>query len=370
MGDGLASDITTPRHAEVEGVSGEAEHVLAEQVDRHPSAAIPKIPGDDSGRNSAPTSASIVALPTFASPKERGRLVRHRMNAAARPILESFASRRGIPLERLRKAINGPIPLTHPAIARQLGGALHSEEMRGVIDAKADPALVPLNIHAGVAKMMAQDFSDPPPLVMREAFPDWNKPLAPRGRQLQAWRPGNAADWLKRFPPNGYLLHPIDTWDGVTAALWLNDRDAIPLGLPCEGELVGAVVAFKPQGPWKPSLEVLHTLHELELEELTYRVFVERLRREVSPFYVSERRIHVRKAVELVTFGYQTLQEARRSVREHDLRRVAYFDRVFDDNNEWINDLCRQIIAAYAWPVGFSEPELWSDFPELDDAPR
>ncbi|MGX9981595.1 hypothetical protein [Methylobacterium fujisawaense] len=102
---------------------------------------------------------------------------------------------------------------------------------------------------------------------------------------------------------------------------------------------------------------MLLTLDELELEALTYRAFVERLRREVLPFSVSERRIRVWKAAELVTFGYQTLEEARRSVRIHDLRRIEYFDRVFSENQEWIYDLCYRIIALYAWSVGFAEPD-------------
>ncbi len=217
---------------------------------------------------------------------------------------------------------------------------------------------------------MAQDLSEPSSSAAREAFPDWNKPLAPFGRHLQTWRPRDAAVWLERFPPSGELLHPMETWDGATAALWLNDRETIPSGPPCEDVLDGTVVAFEPRDPWLPSLEVLHTLDEIELEELTYRVFVERLRREVMPFYLSERRVHVQRAVELVTFGYQTLQEARRSVRTHDLRRIRHFDRVFGENHEWIYDLCCRIVAAYAWSIGFAEPELWSDFPDLDEVPR
>lgn len=368
--EGVPDDAVAPRHAEADRASGAAARILGAQDDTRLAAFDLEIRGDDLGRNDAAIAASMVALPATMSSKARGDLVRERMNAAARPILESFARRRGMPLERLQEAIDAPRPLTHPEIVRRLGGALHSEDMRGVIAANADPALVPLKVRAGLAKMMAQDLSDPPPAAAREAFPDWNKPLAPMGRRLQSWRPQDAAAWLERFPPSEDLLHPLGTWDDPTAALWLNDRDTIPPGLPCEGGLVGTVVEFEPRDPWLPSLEVLHTLHELELEELTYRVFVERLRREVMPFYVSERRIHIRRAVELITFGYQTLKEARRSVREHDLRRIRYFDQVFGENHEWIYDLCCRIMATYGWPHGFAEPELRSDFPDLNEAPQ
>lgn len=350
-GDGTRGDAVALRHAEADGASGEVGRVLGAQGDARPAA-------------------SVIALPAVASLKERADLVRERTNAAARPILESFARLRGLPLGRLQKAIDGPRPLAHLEVVRRLGGALHSEAMRSGIVSHADPTLVPLNVRVGAAKMMAQALADPPPAAAQTAFPDWNKPLAPFGRHLQTWRPRDAAVWLECFPPSEELLHPMETWDGATAALWLNDHEANSPDLPCEGELAGTVVAFEPRDPWKPSLEVLHTLDEIELEELTYRVFVERLRREVMSFYLSERRVHIQRAVELVTIGYQTLQEARRSVWTHDRRRIRHFRRVFGENHEWIYDLCCRIVAAYAWPVGFAEPELWSEFSGLDDAPQ
>lgn len=350
-GGGTRHGAIALRQAEADEASGEAGRVLR-------------------ARDDAPSAAAVVALPAVVSLKERADLVRERTNAATRPILESFARRRAIPLERLQAAIDGSIPLTHPEVVRRLGGALHSEAMRNQIVSHADPTLVPLNVRAGVAKMMAQDLADPSPAAAQTAFPDRNKPLAPLGRHLQTWRPEDAAVWLERFPPSDDLLHPLDVWDSATAAIWLNDREANLSGPPCEGTLDGTVVAFESRDPWLPSLEVLHTLHEIELEELTYRVFVERLRREVMPFYLSERRVYVQRAIELVTFGYQTLREARQSVRIHDLRRIEHFRQVFGENQEWIYDLCCRIIAAYAWPAGFAEPELWSDFPDLDDAPQ
>lgn len=363
-------DVVAPRHTEADVAPGEGERVLGTQDDARPAASGLVVQTFDLGWSGVAIRASVVALPATVPSKVRGDLVRERMNAAARPILESFARRRGMPLERLQEAIDGPRPLTHPEIVRRLGGALHSGEMQGMIASQADPALLPLKVRAGVANMAAQDLSGPPPAAAREAFPDWNKPLAPLGHQLQPWRPKEAAVWLKRFPPNEGLLHPMDGWDSATAALWLNDREAIPSGLPRETEFDGKVVAFEPPGGWAPPLEVLYALDELELEALAYRVFVERLRREVMPFYVSERRIQVRKAVELVTFGYQTLEEARRSVRTYDRWWIAYFDRVFGKNREWIYDLCCRIIAAYAWPDGFAEPDIWVDYPGLDDALR
>jgi len=364
--DGPPEGVVAAKRPDVEGPSGEVERVLGARADICAAAAAdPVIQGDNPGWNSTATSVPIVAFPVIASPDVRRHLVRERTNAAARPILESFAWCRGIPLERLREAIDGPTPLTHPEIVRRLAGALNSKAMRSVIASNADLALLPLKVRIGISKMMAQDLSEPPPVAARGSFPDWSKPIAPRGHQLQTWRPEDAAAWLERFPPNEDLLHPIDIWDGDTAARWLNDREAIPPALPWEDELAGKVLKFELQDPWKPSLEVLHTLYELELEELTYRVFVERLRREVMPYYVSERIIHVWKAVELITFGYQTLQEARRSVRTHDLRRIEYFNQVFGENHEWIYDLCCRIVAAYVWPVGFAEPELSSEFPDL-----
>ncbi|MCJ2121632.1 hypothetical protein [Methylobacterium sp. J-077] len=364
----MPPNVTAPKHADLQGLTSPNERVLAGPVDTR-AAADSTIRGDPFRQTGSATSRSIVTLSPNASIEARSKLIRERINAAARPILTRFANRRGLSLERLRKAIGGRTPLTHPEIVRHLGGALHSEEMQRAIASHADPGLLPLKVHAGVAKMMAEPLSDAPTAAVREAFPDWNKPLAPVGRHIQPWRPKDAAAWLKCFPPNEVLLHPMDTWDGVTAALWLNDRSTITSDLLHSSEVDGTVVAFELRNPWLPSLEVLHTLDEIEREELTYRVFVERLRREVMPFYLSERRFHIRKAAELVTFGYQTLQDARRSMREHDLRRIKHFDRVFGENDEWISDLCRKIVAAYAWPSGFAEPELWFEFLALDDAP-
>lgn len=91
--------------------------------------------------------------------------------------------------------------------------------MRSGIVSHADPALLPLNVRAGLAKLMAQDLADPPPAGAQTAFPDWNRPLAPFGRHLQTWRPRDAAVWFQRFPPNERLLHPMDIWDAPTATL-------------------------------------------------------------------------------------------------------------------------------------------------------
>ncbi|WP_179698697.1 hypothetical protein [Methylobacterium sp.] len=365
--NGLPPNVIAPKRADLQGLTSPNERVLAGPVDKRAAAGF-TIRGDPFRQTGSATSGSIVTLSPNASIEARGKLVRERINAAARPILTRFANRRGLSLERLRKAIGGRTPLTHPEIVRHLGGALYSEEMQRVIASHADPGLLPLKVRAGVAKMMAEPLSDAPTAAVREAFPDWNKPLAPVGSHIQPWRPNDAAVWLKCFPPNEGLLHPMDTWDGATAALWLNDPAIFTSDLLHPSEVDGTVVAFEPYGPWRPSLEVLHTLDELALEDLTYRVFIERLRREAMPFYVSERRIHVRKAIEWVTFGYQTVEDARRSVRTHDLARIRYFDRVFGENREWIYDLCGRMIAAYEWPAGFSQPELRSDFPDLDDA--
>lgn len=326
--------------------------------------------GDLDPADDATGTALDTASPVHVSADILASRVREQVNAAARPIFEAFARGRGIPLRPLQKAIDGPAPLTNPRIMLRLGGALHSEAMRNVIASHADPALVPLKVRAGLAKMLAQDLTDPRTVAVRKEFPDWNKPLTAFGQRIQPWQPRDAAAWLRRFPPIGRLLHPMDTWDGATAALWLNDRETILSGLAGKDEADSTLVAFESSDPWKPSLEVLHTLDELELEALAYRVFVERLRREAMPSYVSERRIQVRKAIELVTFGYQTLQEARRSMRIHDHRRIRSFSRVFDENQEWIYDLCHRIVAAYAWPDGFTEPELWSEFPDLHEAPQ
>ena len=141
QGGGTRDDAVALRHAKADGASGEAGRVLAAQDDARPAA-------------------SVIALLAVVSLKERADLVRERMNAAARPIFASFASfarRRGVPLAHLQEAIDGSKPLAHPEIVRRLGGALHSEEMRSVIASNADPALVPLNVRAGIAKMMAQD---------------------------------------------------------------------------------------------------------------------------------------------------------------------------------------------------------------------
>lgn len=333
------------------------------------SLSYPTASSVDLVRDVAPNPARLVAFPGIASAGTCGHHVRERVNAAARPILQAFARSRGIPLDRLlRKAIEGPTPLVDPAVLRQLGGAVHSEAMQHAIASNADPALVPLKVRAGLARLMAQSLSDPPPVAVQKSFPDWNKPLAPFGHRLQLWRPKDAAVWLRRFPPNERLLHPMTIWDPATAALWLNDREPILSGLPCEGEPDSTLVPFEMPTFWKPSLEVLHTLDELELETLSYRVFLERMRRDVMPFYLSERKTHVRVAIERVTFGYQTLEEARRSLRTHDRQRIRYFNRVFGENHEWIYDLSCRIIAAYEWPEGFSEPDLWAEFSNLWDA--
>lgn len=316
-----------------------------------------------------PTASGIIASalpsPPIASDRERSSLVRRRINAAARPILEAYARSHGQPSKRLQTAIEGPAPLAHPAIARELGGALHSEAMRDAIAANADPGLVPLKVRADLAKMSAQDLTAPLPSAAAEVFPDRDKPLAPARQHYLAWHASNAAAWLKPFPPTRHLPQPLDTWDDATAAPWLNDRASMVADSP-KGDEDGVVVAIDASNPWKPPLEVLHTLDEIELEELAYRVFVERLRREVMPFHVSERRVCVRNAILHVTFGYRTLKDARRRVREHDLKRVRYFDRLFGANREWIFDLCCRIVAAYTWPVGFTESELWFEFPDLE----
>lgn len=358
----LTDDLDTSRRTGI-AASGGIEAVFAVLDDRNFGNS-PAIGKSDPERNESATSGSVVTLRAEDTQEARGLFVRERIDAAARPILEGFAKRRGLLDARLRDAIDGSMPLEHHEVVHRLGGAIHCEDMSGVIAAHSDPALVPLKVRAGLHRMTTSDMLDPPPAALREDFPDWNKPLVPRGRQLQSWHPEDAAIWLERFPPNEGLLHPIDTWDATTAALWLNDRDPVSSSTPVESEVGETIVAFTSADSWKPSLEVLHTLHEIELEELTYRVFVERLRREVMPFYVSERKVHIRRVTELVTFGYRTMTEARRSVRTHDIQRARFFDHVFADNQEWVADLCRRIVATHVWPHGFSEPELWTDFPD------
>lgn len=319
------------------------------------------------GADGTAISAQIVVLRANATLEARGRIVRERIDAAARPMLESYARQGGILTTPLHDAIYGPMPLEHPEVVRRLNGALHSEVMRSVIESQTDPALVPLNVRAGIVRMMSRDPFDTPPEAVQSAFPDWNKPLVPPGHHLRPWGAEDAAIWLRHFPPDEDLLHPIDTWDAVTAAIWLNDRDTAPSCRAGESEFDDTAAATATQDGCKPSLEVLHTLHELELEELAYRVFVERLRRETMPFYVSERRIHIRKVTESITMGYRSLDEARRSVRAYDLRRIQSFEQVFGDNNEWIFDLTSRIFAAHTWPDGFAEAELQKDFPDLRD---
>lgn len=311
-----------------------------------------------------------VPLPWSSEPDlDHSEVVSQRTNAAARPILEAFARRHGIFSKQVIKAVGGPTPLIHPVVARELGGALHSQAMGNVIAANADPALVPLKVRAGLAKLSAQDLAALPSSEAKEAFADWDKPLVPAGHHHPAWQAKDAVAWLKNFPPIRRLPKPLDTWDDATAALWLNDRPSITPASQ-NGGSDDVVVAIEASNPWKPSLEVLHTLGDLDLEELAYRVFVERLRREVMPYHISERRLRVRDAILHVTFGYQTLEDARRSVREHDLKRVRHFDRLFGVDREWIYDLCCRIIDAYAWPSGFTESDLWSEFPDLDDIER
>lgn len=344
------------------------------------SGSVPPAMSDDphpSVKNSAspprPVDASQISEGLSGSPQQavgfdlsRSEAVRRRMNAAATPILEAFARCQGLSSKRLLGAVGSPTPLTHPTVARELGGALHSDAMRGAIAANADPALVPLQVRAGLAKLMAQDLATPPSGEAKEAFADWDKPLVPAGHHHPAWHAKDAVAWLRRFPPTRRLPPPLDSWDDATAAPWLNDRASIVTASQDESGGV-VVVGIDAANPWKPSLEVLHTLGEIELEELAYRVFVERMRREVMPRYLSERRILVRDAILHVTFGYQTLQNARRRVREHDLKRVRLFDRLFGSNCEWIYDLCGRIVDAYAWPSGFAESELWSEFPGSDE---
>jgi len=310
----------------------------------------------------------LIARPsTTAAGWNRHNIVRQRTNAAVRPILEAYGRRHGILSESLQTAIKGPKPLTHPAIVRKLGSALHSEAMWNAIAVNADPALVPFKVYADLKRLTSQNLFDQLPNAVKKAFPDWNKPLVPSGQCYSPWHAKDAAAWLKHFPPSGRLLHPMSTWDGDTAALWLNDRSSI-LPNPQDQWNDEVVIRIDGLNSWKPSLEVLHNLYPLEREELAYRVFVERLRRDVMVFYVSERKICVGNAITHVTFGYQTLKDARRSVRKHDLRRIRRFDLLFGNNGEWIYDLCCRIVAAYAWPSGFSEPELWFEFPNHDDA--
>ncbi len=295
--------------------------------------------------------------------REHGDLVRHHTNAAVRPILKAYARRKGLLSRSLEAAIDGPTALTHPAVARELGGALLSEAVRNAIAENADHALVPLNVRAGLAKMIGQNLIDPPPLDARKAFPDWNKPMVPFGQHHRVWHAEDAAQWLRSFPPNGRILHPLNTWDNVTAARWLNDRSSVS----ADGNDSGrdeVVVAIDASRPMKPALQVLHDLDDLELEEITYRVFVEQLRRDVMPVLVSRRRIHVRNALLHVTIGYRTLDEARRSVHEHDLMWIESIDRLFEANSEWIYDLCRRILETYTWPTGFSELELQATYPK------
>ncbi|WP_289015435.1 hypothetical protein [uncultured Methylobacterium sp.] len=315
-------------------------------------------------RRGAAAAAVVVRYTKNASVERRG-IVRERLNAAVRPILRAFVRRRGIRLEDVQDAIDGPTPLADPSVVRHLGGALHSEAMRCAIASTADPTLLPLEVRAGLARMRAQSLSDPPPAAVRQAFPDWSKSVVPLGQRMRQWRAEDAAVWLGQFPLRG-LLHPLDTWDAATTAIRLNDRE--PASWPeQEGAARSTVVAFGPADLWKPSLEVLHTLEELELEALTDRVFRELMRRDVMPSHVNERRVRIGTVIEHVTFGYLGIEEARQSIRAHDLRRTERFERLFGTDQEWIHDLCGRIIAAYEWPPGFAESELWTDFPDLDD---
>ncbi len=94
-------------------------------------------------------------------------------------------------------------------------------------------------------------------------------------------------------------------------------------------------------------------------------MFVERLRREVMSYYVSERRNQIGRMIELITIGYRTLEEARRSILVHDIQRTQHFDEVFGENYEWINDICRRIFALHLWPEGFDEPDSGAISPIL-----
>ncbi len=310
------------------------------------------------------TTLTVLSSARTGSDQDRCNTVRERMNIAAKPILESFARRHGRYSDSVEAAIASTRPLVHPTVIRELSGALYSEAMRMTIALNANPTLVPLEVREGLAKLMALDLYDLPPNAAPASFPDRNKSLAPHSQCHQAWHDADAAAWLDRFPPRGRLPHPLDTWDDETAALWLNDRASIISAHPIDGR-EAVVVSIGKYNMWKPSLEVLHTLGEVELEELAYRVFVEQFRRDVMPFHVSQRRMCVHEAITQVTFGYRTLLEGRQLVRLHDLRRFERLQQIFRMNGEWIFDLHHRIIAAYPWPAGFSDEELWNEFPSI-----
>lgn len=247
--------------------------------------------------------------------------------------------------------------MTAPPIVDELGIAFVSHELRTAITAYADRTLVPPEIRNGVATMIAHDLRGPPPAGIRQAFPDWGKPLVPSGHVSEVWQPSDAARWLEGFPPRGTLPHPLVTWDDRTAAIWLDDHPEITPD-PASDHNGLNVVAFQPGPAWKPAASVLACLDDVDLEALADRVFRERFRREVMLPLLCERRARIRSAIDAMSYGYLTLADARRDIHawDNDLRR--HFDRMFESNEEWIFDLVRTIMNGYAWPPSFAVPEL------------
>lgn len=306
-------------------------------------------------------SSNVVALHPLPNSAGRREAVRERLNAAIRPILVNVAGRRSLPIVHLLAHIDGDRPLTAPPILDELGIAFVSHELRAAIAAYADRTFVPSAIRAGVATMMAQGLGGPPPAAIRQAFPDWGKPLVPYGHVSVAWRPADAARWLEGFPPRGTLPYPLGTWDDRTAAIWLDDHPVIAIDSASEhGDL--DVVAFQPGPAWKPASCVLACLDDVDLESLADRVFRERFRREIMLPLLGDRRTRIRSAIDAMTYGYLTLEDARCDVHAWDADLGRRFDLLFGSNAEWIFDLVRTIMDGYAWPPNFSAAELTLSF--------
>lgn len=327
------------------------------------------IEGDTRGRVRPRTgtnpASNLVVFRSSVTQDQRRDTVRERLNHVIRPLLRAYAKGLRRPFSHLEAHIEGDRPLTASPILTELRGAFHWAPVRETIAEYADPTLVSAEVRAGLATMLAQDLSGEPPTSVRQAFTDWNKPLVATGYFLTPWRPTDAARWLREFPPFRTLLEPMDMWDDRTAAIWLNDRS--PLTFKSLFPVIeDNVVPFEPRAIWKPSTEVLGGLDELDLEALSHRVFRERFRRDIMPPVLSARRARIRNAIEAMSYGYLTLEEARLDVHTYDLERQGYFDRLFGSNDEWIFDLGVTIASGYTLPQGFDRISLTDSFGHLD----
>lgn len=314
----------------------------------------------------AAASSNVVPLLHPSISSEHREAVRERLNTAVRPVLKNVAGRRGLPIAHLLAHIDGARPLTAPPVVNELGIAFVSHELRVAIAAYADRALIPFEIRTGVATMVAHSLGGPPPAAIRSAFPDWSKPLVPYGHVSEAWQPADAARWLEGFPPRGTLPHPLGTWDDRTAAIWLDDQPAIAIDLASDHDSLN-VVTLQPGPAWKPAASVLACLDDLDLETLSDRVFRERFRREVMLPLLSNRRAQIRSAIDAMSYGYLTLEDARRAVRAWDVGVCERFDRLFGSHAEWIFDLVRTIVDGHPWPPNFTTGELAERFESHQD---